>query len=648
MAQSRDDLLRQALIEHAKLEQSLLPDGGGAEPATDLVGDSMGDTLKRVGRWLVGQPTDKPMDVAKAGADMGRAFVSGVPMAGRIAGVVAGGAMGAAVGLPNVGAGLGQEAVGQPLDLLAEYMGVKPKETPSERAIGAATNVATTASLGWAFQKAANLMFNGWEWTKEGIKRAAGGGPEAATNAQALETAGVNPKGAIGAITQDKNVQGAQNILRKLPGAAGVMNREIDATRASLAAQTEKAIRTVGTPPEEMEVAGAVAQKAARSFIAGEKERIGGLYSRIPSLKDTAVELQPLFTQAEQLAEQNAKGMGDPATASLLKKVFMRLDGTSRPATVPFGEAQLMRSDLIDYGHAQDAEIAGKAQGTAKALTQTLDDLMERSGQKLAPAELGTWRSANAQWARFRGDVDLIRNVANAPKTVDAFKQVFAGAADGPETLRAIKGTMPQGRFNDLMAFRLVDQGRAPDGTFDPVVLLKNLDKVKSAESKGLLLGASGTQQRETWDKLLTVARLFTTDRVMQNPSGTAGAGAFADVMKGGMGASALVGLTHPIAGAMTLAAEIGGPYGMARLLTSDAYRRWLTSAMQTRPSNYVGLSLHLGRLVGIAKAEPELREAINDLLMGWKMLNLAPGVHQQERKKTPAPAPGRPVAGKG
>ena len=45
-----------------------------------------------------------------------------------------------------------------------------------------------------------------------------------------------------------------------------------------------------------------------------------------------------------------------------------------------------------------------------------------------------------------------------------------------------------------------------------------------------------------------------------------------------------------------------------AKLITSPRFVKWLTTPI-TSPN---GLSAHLGRLVGIAKAEPELAEAID------------------------------------
>ena len=56
-----------------------------------------------------------------------------------------------------------------------------------------------------------------------------------------------------------------------------------------------------------------------------------------------------------------------------------------------------------------------------------------------------------------------------------------------------------------------------------------------------------------------------------------------------------------------TLFATVVAPRYAAKLITSPSFIKWLTTPL-TNPN---GISAHLGRLVAIALAEPELREAI-------------------------------------
>ncbi len=75
--------------------------------------------------------------------------------------------------------------------------------------------------------------------------------------------------------------------------------------------------------------------------------------------------------------------------------------------------------------------------------------------------------------------------------------------------------------------------------------------------------------------------------------------GALTGVAVGGEGAGSAV------AGAV---GAIVAPRLAAKLITSPAFVKWLTTPI-TSPT---GISAHLGRLAGIAVAEPELREAID------------------------------------
>ena len=54
-------------------------------------------------------------------------------------------------------------------------------------------------------------------------------------------------------------------------------------------------------------------------------------------------------------------------------------------------------------------------------------------------------------------------------------------------------------------------------------------------------------------------------------------------------------------------------PRYAAKLITSPSFVKWLTTPL-TNPN---GISAHLGRLVAIAVAEPELREAIEGIYRG-------------------------------
>jgi hypothetical protein len=154
-----------------------------------------------------------------------------------------------------------------------------------------------------------------------------------------------------------------------------------------------------------------------------------------------------------------------------------------------------------------------------------------------------------------------------------------------------------------------------------------SLGKVKSAESKDLLLGALGTARRDTFDKSLEVARLMAQDKVMQNPSGTAGQSAFGKIATGAViGQGVTLAIHSPVLAAMTVGAELSGPYAMAKLFTYEPYQRWLGQGMKIKPTDYMGLAAHIGRLSAIAaQATPEIREALSDYLAGLKLLNALP-----------------------
>ena len=80
------------------------------------------------------------------------------------------------------------------------------------------------------------------------------------------------------------------------------------------------------------------------------------------------------------------------------------------------------------------------------------------------------------------------------------------------------------------------------------------------------------------------------------------------------------VGGEGAVSGLAWAASFILAPRLAAKLITSPAFVKWLTTPI-TSPT---GILAHVGRLAGIAAAEPELREAIDQYTAALRAVPVA------------------------
>jgi len=109
------------------------------------------------------------------------------------------------------------------------------------------------------------------------------------------------------------------------------------------------------------------------------------------------VNINRLKILAGAMLKQTKKGLPSGKSRSLLKSII------DKPNSVPWEDAQILRSDLLGVTRQTTDLVSGKATGLARKLSGELDGAMQEASKELAPDALKAWRRANSFYKAGKG-----------------------------------------------------------------------------------------------------------------------------------------------------------------------------------------------------------------------------------------------------
>ena len=243
------------------------------------------------------------------------------------------------------------------------------------------------------------------------------------------------------------------------------------------------------------------------------------------------------------------------------------------------------------------------------------------------------------------GDINYIDKVIRAGReeVTPALKLILRGSADGDEALRKLKNKYTEEDFNILRGYilgqlgtptagksgatTLLDDVADPEGIvekmtrgyieekgFSPKRFLTQYERL-SKEAKNLLFAENKDLAKSLDDLIFSIERVSKSAEDMANPSGTArilGATALfspasIQLFSGGAGVE---GFTYGLT-------ALAGSAGMAKLMTNQAFVKWLAEGVELAAYNPASFGQHIRRLAQIALVNPEIREEIQAVTMG-------------------------------
>lgn len=539
---------------------------------------------------------------ATLGATFGAAggFVVGTPAG---PGAFLTGGAGAAAG-----AGLGSAAGGSLFDISANlFLGRIDTRSLPERIIETGLDV-----LGGAVgQRAGELV-------GVGAKAAIGGGKQAAQRlVEAFRRLTVTPP--AGAASGSRAVGTVEKMLETTPSSSAIMQRNaekiLEQTKA--AAETLAArFGTVKTPLGAGETIKAAAVRAAERFGFKQEKVYQEAFELVGA--DTAVGANSVRALRETMMEE--LGRAPQSLQGTLGRSISMLRAIEADAAegIPFSALRQIRTNVgRDIAAPQLSGSSGAQNEALKRIYGALTEDMSAAARQAGPAAAKKLAVADRFTRIYMNTAaKTMEKINRFDADERAYNFVISATKDGVQMLSRLKRHFTPEEWDTVAATVLGRMGLARPGAqnvagdaFSVNTFLTNWNRI-SPEAKKLLFG--GERYKDLAPVLDDLVRVVGSLKQMEKLTNTSNTGRnmiawmTMQTLVGGAGGAALGG--DPQSVGVGILATIIAPRLAARLITSPRFVRWLTTPI-TKPS---GLSAHLGRLVGIAVAEPELREAID------------------------------------
>ena len=475
------------------------------------------------------------------------------------------------------------------------------------------------------------------------------GGPEAI---QDFADAGVTPR-LPGAVTGNRGTQIVEQGLANLPGSASAMQEAAEATLKEFDEAVEGVARGYG-PRRTVEGVGETVKagaKAAAQRFASRREvldeaveaAVGGdirvpvqnVRAMLAGLK--AQVAQAPQTQGPQLADAIRELEAVAADAGAEGIPFRAL----RQARTALGRA-LDRPDVSGYSPKGQAALN-------RAYAALSDDIMaaaQASGDDAAKA-----LRTHDRYVRFNRNVNipLLEKIDKAGTDVQAWKIVESGSRDSGQLLARLRRNLTSEEWDVVSGSVLARLGQASPAQqgaaelgeegarFSVNTFMSNYSKLSPEARTALFGGSRYAELKEPLNALAKVGERLKDAEKMANTSGTARVLQVMGLLSGVGNAFFSGGDLLTTAGALSGAVVV--PRVAAKLITSPRFVRWLARAANIGMNQgETTLAGHIGRLVTIAEAEPEIREEVYQYLSALRDAGTGEQPTQQPTPAAPSP----------
>jgi hypothetical protein len=550
------------------------------------------------------------------------------------------------------GAGLGQELGGQTARLLNLLLSEDQQFLPENLETGlidvrdksaeASINISTDMMLGGLFSR---------------VGKAVGSLPRRVFGEETNRLAKVSTK-KLGELFGAKQVpksagifggpivKGSEIGLSKLPTSAQIVQSSIDDTLRGIGKVGDEAIELAGAR-KSTEAIGAGLKRNITSWVdltrgeinrkfAAVGQKISG--DAVVNMRNTTTAIDDLTGATSDIAAIR-RIQFPPEIKNILSAINKEIKGVKQSGQLSWSDASKLMSGIGNKIGDPNVNIKTPKQMLKKIHAAILTD-MEEKAIKLGPDAKQAWESARSFTRNFHQKKQIVSGIANSGLGRDAFESAISKAKRTPEVLRELK-TIVSGIdrkngskvWNDFVSTYLFEFSREPVSQrgaeavadFSVNQFLKNYNALKgSGSDKILFSGIPGLQ--ESLNTLQKISAASKDVSRFANPSGTASQNQFMNVLTGRilLGAGGAAAGTEfsedPGRGALFGAGTaLIAPWAFGRLITNKRFVNWLAQGTRIAPADVNGISAHLGRLVGITKVAPEIRDAVEDYLNTFK-----------------------------
>ncbi|GHC72585.1 hypothetical protein GCM10007320_08560 [Pseudorhodoferax aquiterrae] len=445
--------------------------------------------------------------------------------------------------------GVLSRAAGKVTQAVGQIMAAGPGlQAVSGAAGGAASSATREAGGGEVAQTIAGLAggmapsmlpYVGQATVRGALRGGEAGRQRVAENIRTFEDAtGAVPT--LGQATEGRWQRGAESLLGRAPGGAGVIAKAGERQADKLAEAVQKLSDDLAPGANAM-TAGESIAKGVAGFKAGMQQVQNRLYNTLDKFLPPQTPVQTARTQ-QALADLNADIAGAPELSKWFKNARIQgidaamqsdLAQAAVPGALPYEAIKKLRTlvgrEISDATLVSDVPRS-KWTALYGALSEDLGDVAKAAGPEAA--ERWTWANgfSRTQIARLEELQSIVDR--NAPEKI--FSAALSGTAEGNTIVSRVFSALPKQNRKEVAAAVLQRLGRATASqqdaagdAFSSETFLTNLSKLSPGARKTLFgrLDVPGLEQ-----KIAGIAKIAESrregGRVFANPSGTAAASA--------------------------------------------------------------------------------------------------------------------------
>ncbi len=447
-----------------------------------------------------------------------------------------------------------------------------------------------------------------------------------------------------GAVTGSRAVGSLEKMLESTPAGGGVMQKNAEAVLRGVGDAADDIARQFGAVQTKTGAGATIRQAAMRAA-----ERFGfkqeAAYQEAFDLVGADSRVGTAAIKALRTTMERELSTAPRSLARALDPALQTLRQIELDALAPQGLTfQALRQVRTMIGQELDTPMLVGGSGAQNAALKRIYGALTEDMSAAA-------RAAGPEAARKLALADRYTRLFmnTAAKTLDkidrfdadekAFNYIVSLSKDGAGLLGRLRRQFEAEEWDAVAATVLHRLGQATPGAQDATgrafsvnTFLTNWNRMLPEARQTLFGGSRYKELTPLLDDLVTVAGSLKDMEKLANTSNTG------RVMIAHMTLTTLMaglgGLAGGTPGAFAGAgAQVAAPWVGARLLTSPSFVRWLTTPV----TEVNGLAAHLGRLVAIAEAEPEIKDAIYQYLAALRIstpLDAADGSAPQARQR--------------
>ena len=518
------------------------------------------------------------------------------------------------------GAGLGAVATGTFYDFLTQkFLGTEDTRRMGKRFVDT-TVESVTAGAG---EKVGLVVGPKIE---KGIKNILGGGTKRSKQIyDALMRLEITPT--AGVVTGGKGVGRIEGALDQAATSSTIMRESIEKVIKETEAAATKTAEKIGTPGSQQKT-GEIIQKGSAGAIESYKKAQKILEDKLSEEigPDTIIPVKALRElleefEAKVLKAPNSLGPKYKGTIAEIKNILA--DAKDRGG-LPYS---IFREHRTTLGKRM-ADFNEKA--TEKALWKRMYGSMSRALEEVidgyAPRIKDQFKETMNFTKRWNEEHrDLFEKLVDMDAPEKAFRYMMNTRKDGGTILRKLESQFTKKEWDDISSTVVKKMGyknfgNEADDTFSVSTFLTNYRSLAN-EAKDVMFQGENSALRKELDNMVKMFQNIQDNARMGNFSNTAGATHLLDTLATmGLDTTSLAANLATGQSAMkstqSLVGNIAGrllfPRQVAKLMTNPAFVKWLATPPVTGKG---AIASHIGRLAAVAKANPMIRDEINDYL---------------------------------